>query len=245
MISYYISKIVQAFIFPPGIIILFLFLASFNAKRFKKFFIFLSIISYLITTKVVGNFLLKPLEAPYYTQKVSPTSSLVVVLGAGPHSGAGFKRITYALMIAKKNNIPLLFNGTKSEVKDANLTFTKFDKYLSLNIKYENSQKYKKEFLIYYQDIALNTKDNAKLTKVFLQNNNLLDNPIYLVTSASHMTRAKKEFEKIGIKTIPRATDFKAVLKFCYCDFVPSYDGLERSYKALHEYAGILKNQLL
>jgi len=149
MFTFYISKTIQSLIFPPGIILLFSLFASFYTKKYRKIFLSLTFFSYLLTTNFIGKLLISPLEKPYYKQKTTKKVSLVVALGGGAYSLTAFRRNSYALMIAKKNNIPLLFNGTKKEAIDANLTFYQFQNYLNLDIKINNNKKYEKKFLIY------------------------------------------------------------------------------------------------
>jgi len=236
--SFYISKIIQSFIFPPGIIILFLLFASFFVKRFRSLFITLFFISYLLSTQYIGNKLLKPLEDPYNKPlKNDPDAKLVVVLGGGyyegsanlPLSQSAFKRAVYGYEVAKKKDLPLLYNGTKLESKNAKLTYEEL---------------FNSAIPIYYEDKALTTIDNAKLTKLFMKKHHLENKKIYLVTSAYHLNRALKEFQKVGIRAIPAGTDFRTSSKLCFCFFFPSADGMELSYLALHEYLALLKEKL-
>ena len=234
MLKYHLLKIVQSFIFPPGIIVLFLFLATLFAKRFKKFFLFLTLVSYLLTTQFMGNILISPLEIPYKKSFIKQKDvSLVVVLGGGYYEGSpnlplsleAFKRAIYGYEIAKKTNLPLLYNGSGKESESAKLTYSElFDD---------------KKVKIFYENRALNTLDNAHLTKEFLEKNSLKKR-VYLVTSAYHMKRALRAFKSVGIDALPTATDFRTSKSFCWCFFFPSSDGLRLNYQALHEYVGII-----
>ncbi|MDD2265568.1 ElyC/SanA/YdcF family protein [Sulfuricurvum sp.] len=66
---------------------------------------------------------------------------------------------------------------------------------------------------------------------------------VILVTSASHMPRAKTLFEKAGVRVIPAPTDFEAKKREPYWKF-PSAEGLECSEKAFHEYFGLIWGRL-
>lgn len=62
--------------------------------------------------------------------------------------------------------------------------------------------------------------------------------PLVLVTSASHMPRAVALFKKAGISVIPAPTDFHVKKGEDWLQF-PSAEGLLRSETAFHEYFGI------
>lgn len=64
------------------------------------------------------------------------------------------------------------------------------------------------------------------------------DQPLVLVTSASHMPRAAALFKKAGINIIAAPTDFQIKKRDSLLQF-PSADGLARSEAAFHEYLGI------
>ncbi len=253
MITYYLMKIIQSFIFPPGIIILFLFFATIFTKRFKKFFLSLTIISYLLSMPFIANLLIKPLEdIAYKISQNNAKADLVVILGGGyyegspnlPLSQSSFKRAIYGLMLSKEHNIPILYNGTILESKNAKFTYQELNKSLKLDLKFAKNKIYQKSFIIYFENRALNTKDNAKLAKEFLEKNHIQNAKIFLVTSAYHMLRATQIFKSLNLQVIPKATDFQTSSEICYCNFFPSADGLRISYNALHEYVALLKNRV-
>ena len=69
------------------------------------------------------------------------------------------------------------------------------------------------------------------------------DQPLILVTSASHMVRASALFRKAGINVIPAPTDFQIKKNDELLQF-PSADGLGRSEAAFHEYLGLAWGKL-
>jgi len=233
--SYHILKIIQFFIFPPGIFIVFFFLAAFFVKRFKKAFLLIGVLFYLLSTQFIGNLLLKPLEEPFNKPlSLDKSVKLVVVLGGGyyegssnlPLSQSAFKRAIYGYKLSRELGIPLLYNGSFLESKSAKQTYNEL---------FSDTSR------IYYENKALNTLHNASLTKEFLKKHNLLDKNIYLVTSAYHIKRALLNFKAHNIKALPAATDFLTSTHSCYCFFFPSIDGLRLSYFALHEYLALLR----
>ncbi len=68
---------------------------------------------------------------------------------------------------------------------------------------------------------------------------------IILVTSAYHLPRSVWLFEQSGIQSIPAPTDYKnGDRDLSVWSFFPTMQVLSSSYRALHEYAGIVFNLL-
>jgi uncharacterized SAM-binding protein YcdF (DUF218 family) len=64
---------------------------------------------------------------------------------------------------------------------------------------------------------------------------------VILVTSAYHMPRSVWVFQQVGLQVHPAPTDYKADADgYNLWSFFPRMDSLDNSYKALHEYMGIL-----
>ena len=230
-----LSKIINAFLLPPGIFILLLFYLGYKTK-YKKSLSILAVFMWIISTKPISNLLLYPLENIKTRKAKAP---YVVVLGEGlvnkdifkssPHQ---FKRLVYGMCIASRKNIPLIFSGG-----------TKESKAVKHDINYiENSFHFK--IKTYYENKSKDTKQNAYFTaKLFKKYH--FEKKIYLVTSAFHMKRATIDFEKQGFKVIPRPTDYLNNYNYTWYNFLPSMNALYNSYWAFHEYLGILKAKFL
>lgn len=78
-----------------------------------------------------------------------------------------------------------------------------------------------------------NTQEEATAAKKIIGNQ-----PLILVTSASHMVRASALFRKAGIEVITAPTDFQAKGNDLLWQ-LPSAEGLGRSEAAFHEYLGL------
>lgn len=63
---------------------------------------------------------------------------------------------------------------------------------------------------------------------------------ILLVTDAMHMPRAKMEFAKTGLDVVAVPTLFFADGSIAPFDFLPSAEGLRRSYYAIYEWIGLI-----
>ncbi len=66
------------------------------------------------------------------------------------------------------------------------------------------------------------------------------DKPFILVTSASHMTRAMKFFNKVGLQPIPAPTNHLASIQYPNYTKLFSSDALEKSRIVFHELLGLV-----
>lgn len=94
------------------------------------------------------------------------------------------------------------------------------------------------ESRIHIESQANTTWENAKLSKPLL--NSPYMQPIYLVTSATHMPRAVWCFQQQGLKVIPAPTDYSLTqTNYDLKSFIPHWNVLNDSSTALHEYLGL------
>ena len=68
----------------------------------------------------------------------------------------------------------------------------------------------------------------------------------FLVTSASHMRRAVRHFERAGLDPIPAPTGFKtgSEPRYTWSYWLPSSGNLRKTERAVHEYLGLLALEL-
>lgn len=250
---YILSKLFTYLVLPPGIFIILFLVASFYAKRFRLFFIANAIIFYLLSNSYVADWLLRPLEEPFNQSIAKVPVDAVIVLGGGhtqgvanlPLSSDAYKRMMWGLMVAKSNNLPLLFSGGGMQKEylesDAFLDSLKELK-LYLEIATPNSKSLStKEFSLHVEDKSLDTYQNAEFSKTAFEKAGLKEPTIYLVTSAYHMKRSIRLYEHFGFKVIPAATNFKINHRAKDTwDYLPNAHSLYKSYIALHEYVGLL-----
>jgi len=237
---YLISKLFTYFFLPPGIFILALLMASLSTKKYRVFFISLTILFYLFSTKFIANILLSPLENIEYKDS---NASAVVVLAGGANSSAilqaypgAFKREFYGFYLAKEKDIPLIFTGGGvKKAKEVNSAKNDF----AFMQKLSNSKP-----TIYYESKSLNTKQNAIFTAKLFKRLKLSKN-IYLVTSAYHMKRAIIYFKNAGFNIKPKPVDFRVEKEYNFYDFLPNMNSFKNSYLAIHEYIGILLAKIL
>ncbi len=86
------------------------------------------------------------------------------------------------------------------------------------------------------EDQSLDTRQNALFMVQKLRERNVTD--IVLVTDVTHMPRAARTFESVGVKVIPAPIHYFSAAPFIVTDFLPSADGLEKSHRALREVLG-------
>jgi len=233
---YIISKLFTYIFLPPAIFIWSLIISGLLSKKFKYAFISLGMIFYFLSIKPTSNLLLSPLENIPSSDK---KAKVVIVLSGGstPNdilktSPEAFKRLTYGIILAKQNDIPMIFTGggikKPTEADNAKKDIELFEKTFNFKLK------------TYYENKALNTIENAKYTKKLIKKEHL-SNKIYLVTSAYHMKRSIIIFKHFGFEVIAKPVGFITNNRnYNFYDFLPHMSYLMNSYKAIHEYFGIL-----
>jgi uncharacterized SAM-binding protein YcdF (DUF218 family) len=94
---------------------------------------------------------------------------------------------------------------------------------------------------------SLNTRENAVNVKKIMDERGI--HQILLVTSAMHMPRSLRIFQKLGINPIPAPTDFlvsadeaksEQSIASALLDSIPDAENLRRLTRALKEYVGLL-----
>src|SRR6056297_2851208 len=89
---------------------------------------------------------------------------------------------------------------------------------------------------VYAEKASRNTFENAALVAEKYDHQMVI-----LVTSAYHMPRSVWIFKQMGFQVVPAPTDYKIDGDgYNLWSFFPSMDSLHDSYRALHEYVGIL-----
>lgn len=241
---YIVSKLFTYLVLPPGIFILLLLLASFYAKKFKFIFLLGAFVFYALSNSFVADILLTPLETPYnVTLDKTLKADAVIVLAGGSVAGSAnlplandaYKRTVWGLMIAKQTNLPLYFSGAGLYKK-----YTEADAFNdSVNEIRTNLQV--EDISLHVENRSLDTYQNAKFSKKLLEEQGIENPTIFLVTSAYHMKRSVKLYKYFGFNVIAAATGFKISNKpKNNWSYLPNMGALQKSYIALHEYAGLL-----
>jgi uncharacterized SAM-binding protein YcdF (DUF218 family) len=239
-----------------------LFLCAFalkNSPKLKLASLFALSMLYLLSTAIVSKTLLSPLEDDFRDAKIVGRNDAVVCLGGGAgryDTGNNLscqtdRRVSEALLQAKKLNIPFLFTGAGniatgdiSEAEAVRERVLVILESFGISLPKLFAQG---SFSVAFEDKSQDTYENAKLTKELLRSNGIQNPKIILVTSATHISRAKKLFELNGFVVTPKATDFLSSRQesISPMSFLPTFGNLDNSFVAIYSYFGLAKTILL
>ncbi len=246
-----ISRLVETILFPPGINLVLFVSGYFLFKKRKKIALSLFLISlinlYLLALPSISNSLNSSLlTEPILTQAQVKSYAIqnrqdlaIVVLSGGrinlaPEYGdidtvsaESLQRIQYAAWLHRKTNLPILLSGgsvsgeATAEAVLMNQTMLSAFNIAPKWIEFESK----------------NTAQNAQFSATILRQSKIKE--ILLVTHATHMHRARLEFEKTGLMVTPAPTVFDRN-RPNWQHYFPSAKALYASQKALHEKIGRL-----
>ena len=236
----YLHKILPLFVLP---VMIFILLNLIGLIKNKKKLIYLStVLLYVTSTPIFSNYFFKIIEGEYYRKPIKEIDSAnsIVVL-------SGMMRINEF-----KNNYTVewgdadrffaaidLFNSGKAE----SIVFTGGKSPFNKTIisegyilkKYAISNGISKENIMVTKDVE-NTADEAMAVKDLIGPNK----NIILVTSAFHMVRAKKMFEKQGFNVNGYKVDFRTspYQELTIMSFLPSSGNLSKTEVGIREVIG-------
>ncbi|UOD33855.1 YdcF family protein [Deferribacteraceae bacterium V6Fe1] len=251
MIFFVIKKVLSFSLLPPGLFVVLLLVAGVylllrKNKALGILLLCLSTSIYLLSIEPVKDRLLLPLEDMYptFTSNDNISKSLIVVLGGGvydrsPENGLKasvmpepLKRLIYAYLLFKHNNADILVSGGRVFKSSEILSEAEAMRDMLLELGVERDR-------VILDTKSLDTYENILNTKSIVQNNDY--DRVIIVTSAYHMPRAMFLSQKVGLVAIPAPTDFKTDrTEYSFDSFLPKMGYLYDSYKALHEYLGLL-----
>jgi len=228
---------------PLGISLIFLFF-NFNKPTKKKIFISILFL-WTFSIGLVSNLLLKLVEFPWVRieEELAPIADAIVVLGnngrpIAPGMGTVYEwndpdRVFAGIKLFKQGKAPrLFFTGGTTPYTHVKTEGTLYKAY-AINLGIPSNS-------ITTTGRVFNTAQEAlAIRKEFNQKN--FPNKILLVTSAFHMQRAQKIFERQGFLVHPFPVDFKTS-KFLKWQnpyqWIPNSHSLHKSSIALREIFG-------
>lgn len=235
-----VKKIIGGFLTPLPLVMVLLILGTFLAKR-KKFFLITGLCTlYLFSFTPFIRLLLLPLESPYLpisAANLRHDTRWIVVLGGGTQEDAilspedrlsypSLKRLMEGLRLAgllPQARLVLSGGDYRGIIPDAMAMYQ-----VALDHGFARNR-------IIVERSSWDTVDQARILKDRLGNE-----PFYLVTSASHMTRAMSLFRHSGTFPLAAPTDFRGLRhQFTILDFFPHADNLTETERAFHEYLGL------
>ena len=238
---FFVKKFISSFLMPFPIFLILLGIGFYfwqrgNDRRAKQFFfsslIWISLLSY----PPFSSLLLSPLESTYSKVELSNTSAKYIhVLGCGHTTNPKLPLSSEIdlVSLARINEGASLYKA----YPNMKLIFSAYGGGDPVSNARKNSEM-AVVLGVSPADIILlespqDTQEEAIASKKIVG-----DQPIILVTSASHMVRASALFRKAGVNVIPAPTDFRIKKRDELLQF-PSAQGLERSEAAFHEYIGL------
>jgi uncharacterized SAM-binding protein YcdF (DUF218 family) len=87
---------------------------------------------------------------------------------------------------------------------------------------------------------ATNTRENARFSASILRAHGI--ETVVVVTSASHLRRALRNFANVGIAAIPAAADVRGSGRLGLAALLPSSAALANTHVALHEILGLVRD---
>jgi uncharacterized SAM-binding protein YcdF (DUF218 family) len=204
---------------------------------------------YLFCCQSVALFLervaLRP-PLPIEPQSVTQTFKIeqiqaILVLGNGMHSGSreygngsladsSAERLHYGVTLARQTGSPLAFSGGAGwEAASQDTEAAAAARWLAQlglpALRYSDAQ-------------SKDTAGNAQTMAAILKKEGIFR--IALVTHASHMPRARREFEAAGLKVLPAPTQFITADQAMGLDWFPSGKGARDNRRVMHEILGLL-----
>lgn len=184
--------------------------------------LWIAIISYAPFT----NTLLKPLETSYAKLKKIPKDVKYILLLGGAKESRAWEALRLYHKIPNAKIITSGYAPFGTKIPSA-ITTARFLQKVGVK----------------KSDIIMQTKPKTTEEEAIEMKNRLGKKPFILVTSAYHMPRAMKLFEKYGLKPIPAPTDFK-IKSYDTPLSTPKGQKLLQTDQAWHEHLGLLWHSL-
>lgn len=246
-----LSKILSFIIHPVTWIFVLLLFSLFSKKgKSKKWTIITLIVFYLFSNEFLFCEVMRAWEEPRKKIDSLDNYDVVIVLGGMVSFDSDLERIQtnraadrilQALLVYKKGKAKKLFISGGS----GSLQF--LDMKESLIIKNYLTQIGIPGHDIFIESESKNTYENAVYTRKELERLGLQNAKLLLVTSASHMYRSKKCFEKQGLIIDTYSADVVAgPRKFVFDHlFLPNGNTLNDWYNLLHEIIGVATYKIM
>lgn len=251
-----LTQLVHLVLLPPGVQCLLGICALLLAWRGRRYsataIALLAVVSlYLLATPVGSGWLSQPLEARVQplkdlTQLQAAGYGAIVVLGGGrtpqapefagldvssPHMLA---RLRYGARAQRASGLPILVTGgvpLSGQRPEAELMAETLREDFGVPVRWLESA-------------SKTTAENAEFTAAILLSLGIRQ--IVLVSHASHLPRAVKDFERTGFTVLAAPTEFTpATSNYSFVErWTPQSESLSNSRRALHEWLGLARDSL-
>ncbi|HAT39162.1 MAG TPA: YdcF family protein [Polynucleobacter sp.] len=257
-IFFILSKVVQFCLEPLNwlpifILLALLFLSLRKLHLCKRFLIIalvdLALVGWLPTSEIF----LRALENTIVKTEIAKLSANelggIIILGGAIDGGeiavdrgeisiySAAERVTKAFeLIRKHSNLPFIFSGYSGRITPKGVSEAEAFKQLiqEQGLSSENA---------HYENQSRNTYENVLYMKPMIQEFGLKDDggklkPWLLITSASHMYRSTKIFQKQGLEAMPMPVDYQTANSLQWTNF-DLVDGARNWNSLIHEIVGL------
>jgi uncharacterized SAM-binding protein YcdF (DUF218 family) len=252
----FLSKLLPLFLYPLGLTSLFLLVGLIIAWKRPALALVpmgMSLLIILVASNAwVSSLLMQSLEWQQISSEELPEAEAIILLGGStrvptpPRNTVEITesgdRVLYAAHLYKEGKAPLII-ATGGRITWLQNAPPEADSMKNLLIEIGVP-----ESAIIEETQALNTYENALYTKKILEQRGIKQS--LLVTSASHMPRSLRVFQKQGIDVIPAPTDFlvtqldweqlQITPQATLLNLLPSAENLKQTTQALKEYLGLI-----
>jgi uncharacterized SAM-binding protein YcdF (DUF218 family) len=241
-----LKKLITPFIIPPGCFIIVLLLSGIwlrnRKQRGASINIVLALLLWAASVAPVSDALIGRLEAgltiPQHAQ-----GDVIILLGGGINDGVAdltgrgtpsddmMTRMVTAVRLYHRFHIPIIVSGGSGYAGRAPEAPVIRRFLVDLGVK---------ESHILLEPRSRDTRENARFCREIVRQHGF-QHPL-LVTSAYHMRRSVREFQKAGLAVAPIPSQFEtgSGKQYIWADFLPDARDLLNSAKALREYFGLL-----
>ncbi len=200
-----------------------------------------------MATPITSNICLKWLEDPKALSNIQQPFDLAIVLGGVSYfddqdSSIIFRssadRFLQAMRLQKQGLVKaLIFSGGSGYINDTSQVEAKHIQNFLHKLNYEPT--------VFYEPYSRNTYENAINSIALMNKENLKAKKILIISSSSHLRRARGCFEKAGLQVETFVTDRRFLNKLkSISAIIPSSSGIQNWEIILHETVGMLAYKL-
>lgn len=248
----FLQKIISNLILSPSLFIIIIFCLAFCVRRFNmdrklisKFMIFIAAFVYIFSIDPTKDIVLKPLEKRYVpiNEEQLARADVYILLGGGISedaplsfgqkgipSEASMMRMSELVRLYKKDRKKIIVSGGKTPGKSISEASV-YKKFLvDMGIEQED---------VLMEEESRTTAENSNMTKKIMNDYGFEYG--VLITSATHMPRAVKSFERNGMEVVAAPCGYAAHYgSYGIQSFLPKASNIELITRGLWEYVGYI-----